>query len=193
MKNFKTLQISALCLLMGIFISSCGIMKTNDFTSQKYTNFKKGEATVSLNKEVKEKKNVELTNETTAIEEVSTPTTIAIVEQLPVIESSKPESKKEVLKDVKFNNFMDSEKAKVKRNNVVPFLAKRFFNNANTASVAHDDVELLLFVILAIILPPLCVFLARGMGTEFLLDLILTILFWVPGVVYALLIVFDVV
>lgn len=54
-----------------------------------------------------------------------------------------------------------------------------------------SEVELILLVILAILLPPLAVFLVKDFGTEFLISLILTLLFWLPGVIYALYIVFT--
>jgi uncharacterized membrane protein YqaE (UPF0057 family) len=41
-------------------------------------------------------------------------------------------------------------------------------------------------IIAAILLPPLGSFLARGIGPAFWLTLALTILFWVPGIVLAL-------
>jgi len=44
-------------------------------------------------------------------------------------------------------------------------------------------------VIAAILLPPLGVFLARGLGTQFWIDTVLTILFWVPGMIFALVLV----
>ena len=44
----------------------------------------------------------------------------------------------------------------------------------------------LLLVILAILLPPLAVFLVDGIGNLFWIDLILTILGWLPGVIFAL-------
>ena len=56
-----------------------------------------------------------------------------------------------------------------------------------------SDVNVILLVILAILLPPLAVGLHRGIGTEFWISLLLTILFWIPGVIYALLVVLDVV
>ncbi|QXQ06092.1 YqaE/Pmp3 family membrane protein [Sphingosinicellaceae bacterium] len=43
-----------------------------------------------------------------------------------------------------------------------------------------------LMVIAAILLPPLAVFLARGIGTDFWINVVLTILAWVPGVLHAL-------
>jgi uncharacterized membrane protein YqaE (UPF0057 family) len=57
---------------------------------------------------------------------------------------------------------------------------------------ADDDTVLL--AILAILLPPLAVYLKENaITTKFWISLILTLLFWIPGVVYALLVVFDVV
>jgi uncharacterized membrane protein YqaE (UPF0057 family) len=41
-------------------------------------------------------------------------------------------------------------------------------------------------VIAAILLPPLGIFLARGLGLEFWIGVALTILFWLPGILYAL-------
>lgn len=48
----------------------------------------------------------------------------------------------------------------------------------------------LLLVILAILLPPLAVYLHQGeINTKFWISLILTLLFWLPGVIYALIVV----
>lgn len=48
----------------------------------------------------------------------------------------------------------------------------------------------LLLVVLAIILPPLAVYLHEGViNSKFWLDLILTLLFFLPGVIYALIVV----
>lgn len=46
-------------------------------------------------------------------------------------------------------------------------------------------------IILAVLLPPLAVFLHDGIGTSFWISIILTLLFWIPGVIYALLVVTD--
>jgi len=43
----------------------------------------------------------------------------------------------------------------------------------------------LLTIILSILLPPLAVFLKYGIGSEFLISLVLTIIGWLPGVIYA--------
>ncbi|WP_430438156.1 YqaE/Pmp3 family membrane protein [Pontibacter chitinilyticus] len=46
-------------------------------------------------------------------------------------------------------------------------------------------------IILAVLLPPLAVFLHDGIGTSFWISIILTLLFWIPGIIYALLVVTD--
>ncbi|MBW7468994.1 YqaE/Pmp3 family membrane protein [Pontibacter aydingkolensis] len=46
-------------------------------------------------------------------------------------------------------------------------------------------------IILAILLPPLAVFLHDGIGTSFWINIILTLLFIIPGIIHALLVVTD--
>lgn len=41
-------------------------------------------------------------------------------------------------------------------------------------------------IIASILLPPLGIFLVRGLGLEFWIGTLLTILFWVPGILFAL-------
>ena len=48
----------------------------------------------------------------------------------------------------------------------------------------------LLLVILAILLPPLAVYLHQGeINSKFWISLLLTLLFWLPGVIYALIVI----
>ncbi|MGB5943736.1 MAG: YqaE/Pmp3 family membrane protein [Leeuwenhoekiella sp.] len=42
-----------------------------------------------------------------------------------------------------------------------------------------------LTIVLCLLLPPLAVFLKHGLGGAFLLNLLLTILGWLPGVIHA--------
>lgn len=54
------------------------------------------------------------------------------------------------------------------------------------APPAADEMTVLL-VILAILLPPLAVYLNNEeVGTPFIVNIILTLLFWIPGVIHAL-------
>jgi uncharacterized membrane protein YqaE (UPF0057 family) len=49
-----------------------------------------------------------------------------------------------------------------------------------------DEISTVLLVILAILLPPLAVYLVSGIGTDFWISLILTLLFILPGIIFAL-------
>jgi uncharacterized membrane protein YqaE (UPF0057 family) len=54
------------------------------------------------------------------------------------------------------------------------------------------DERVLLLLILSILLPPLAVYLHQGeINSKFWISLILTFIFWIPGVVYAMLLVLD--
>ena len=53
----------------------------------------------------------------------------------------------------------------------------------------REDVPFWLLIVLCILLPPLAVFLKFGIGTEFWISLIVTLIFWLPGVIYALIVV----
>lgn len=55
-----------------------------------------------------------------------------------------------------------------------------------------DDTEFILIIILCIVLPPLAVFLMYDLSPQFWLSLLLTILFWLPGVIYALILALDI-
>lgn len=60
---------------------------------------------------------------------------------------------------------------------------------AGTAA-AEPSTSTILLVILAILLPPLAVYLHEGtINGKFWLSLLLTLLFWLPGVIYALFVV----
>lgn len=52
--------------------------------------------------------------------------------------------------------------------------------------MADTDTQKLLLIIIAILLPPLAVGLKAGIGGAFILNLILTLIFWLPGVLHAL-------
>ncbi len=69
---------------------------------------------------------------------------------------------------------------------------RKFIEKKGNKTSRVDDHQLLL-IILAILLPPLAVFLKKGLDTLFWISLLLTILFWFPGVIFALLVVCDVI
>jgi uncharacterized membrane protein YqaE (UPF0057 family) len=55
-----------------------------------------------------------------------------------------------------------------------------------TSSVLTSSNSDICKIIFAIILPPLGVFLERGCGADFLINILLTILGWIPGVIHAM-------
>ncbi|TXF91298.1 YqaE/Pmp3 family membrane protein [Neolewinella aurantiaca] len=58
--------------------------------------------------------------------------------------------------------------------------------------VRDADTNTLLLVILAILLPPVAVLVHQGeLNTKFWIALILTLLFYLPGLIYALLVIFG--
>ena len=44
----------------------------------------------------------------------------------------------------------------------------------------------IVLIILAILLPPVAVFLQKGVGKDLLINIVLCLFFWVPGIVHAL-------
>ena len=71
---------------------------------------------------------------------------------------------------------------------------KKAIHEYKAAKKAHAEpsTNTLLLVILAILLPPLAVYLHEGTtNNKFWLSLILTLLFFIPGVIYALIVVLD--
>lgn len=67
-------------------------------------------------------------------------------------------------------------------------LAKEY--KAQKATASEPSTNTILLVILAILLPPLAVYLhENAINGKFWLSLLLTLLFWLPGVIYALIVV----
>ncbi|NTW34106.1 MAG: YqaE/Pmp3 family membrane protein [Bacteroidetes bacterium] len=64
--------------------------------------------------------------------------------------------------------------------------ANRVYSAKAVQSNVSGGTDQLLLCIIAIFIPPLAVFLNNGIGSEFWIDLILTLCFFVPGLIYAL-------
>lgn len=69
--------------------------------------------------------------------------------------------------------FTASEKREIRK-----FLTKQ--------APGQTDIPLWAYILIAILIPPLAVGLYEGIETPFWLCLVLTILFWIPGAIYAL-------
>ncbi len=44
----------------------------------------------------------------------------------------------------------------------------------------------IVLIIIAILLPPLAVFLKKGVGKDFIINIVLCLFFWLPGIIHAL-------
>lgn len=55
-------------------------------------------------------------------------------------------------------------------------------NSSHPKQTSSNDILLVLF---AVLLPPLGVLLSRGLGAQFVLNIILTVLGYIPGIVHA--------
>lgn len=71
--------------------------------------------------------------------------------------------------------------------------AKMMLKEYKAAKANEDaDTNTVLLAILAILLPPLAVYLhEKTINTKFWISLILSLLFWLPGVIYALIVVLS--
>lgn len=91
------------------------------------------------------------------------------------------------------NTFNDSETALVNEaletvnNPEVQFNSER----SNTGNGTQDEVMFILLVLLCLIIPPLAVYLITEDLKLTLISLVLTILFWIPGVIFAFYILFT--
>ena len=85
-----------------------------------------------------------------------------------------------------FNHL--SKKEKKTRIKEVKKQVKLFKNEKKENKSAN--VEMWVLILLSILLPPLAVYLHQGeINKKFWISIILTILFWIPGVIYAILLV----
>jgi uncharacterized membrane protein YqaE (UPF0057 family) len=83
-----------------------------------------------------------------------------------------------------------NKKEKKQRFKQVKKAIKEF--KASKAAGTEPSTNTLLLVLLALLLPPLAVYLHEGViNNKFWISLILTLLFWIPGVIYALIVVLS--
>ncbi|MEI6086474.1 MAG: YqaE/Pmp3 family membrane protein [Bacteroidota bacterium] len=113
---------------------------------------------------------------------------------VPVIESKKDSATAFVSKDdeAMVKNAVAAFKSLSKKERKTRIAdAKELMKNYRAEKAAGDaSSNTVLLAILAILLPPLAVYLHEdAINTKFWISLILTLLFWIPGVIYALIVV----
>ena len=119
-----------------------------------------------------------------ALTVIATPVFSATLPAHPATTDPAPAPVKAALNE--FNNL--SKKEKKERVKEVKKTIKQY--KADKRAGKQADTNTLLLVILAILLPPLAVYLHEGaINNRFWISLLLTLLFWIPGVIYALIII----
>ena len=115
---------------------------------------------------------------------------------IPVVDSKKDTSAAYVSKEdeVMVNNAVAAFKSLSKSEKKARIAdAKQLLKEykATKASGGEASTNTILLAILAILLPPLAVYLHENdFNAKFWISLLLTLLFWVPGVIYALIVIF---
>ena len=109
-----------------------------------------------------------------------------VVPPLAIVPASGPDSATVKAAIDEFKSLSKKErKARIKE---LRAALKAFKKDKKAGREASDNTVLL--VILAILLPPLAVYLHEGeVNNRFWISLLLTLLFWLPGIIYALIIV----
>lgn len=128
-----------------------------------------------------------LTNEITSISPALTASSASvtpiILNETVVTKNAAAESNEMVKEDAVSNNKSESVSAEKKYTRAEIKQAKKFFSKKAPGDV---DMPLWAYVIIAILLPPLAVGLFEGIHTPFWISILLTLLFWIPGVIYAI-------
>lgn len=190
----------------ALLVSSCNVI---DITKKRYSNGYHVSTSWGKNANEKsalptEKKTTEETNTTDiAVENNSTTEVVTPSEKVnepvssPVMSATKTtRTKRNTLNktsEVATNNTLFTQKSSKMNIAKIQLKEKKVLNSVAYDSTNADGVTLLLLFILAILLPPLAVFIKKRLGLAFWVSLILTLLFWVPGVIFAILVVFDVI
>jgi uncharacterized membrane protein YqaE (UPF0057 family) len=115
---------------------------------------------------------------------------------VPVVESKKDSASAYVSKDdeAMVKNAVAAFKSLSKKEKKARIAdAKELLKNYKAEKAAGDaSTNTLLLAILAILLPPLAVYLHEdAINSKFWISLLLTLLFWIPGVIYALIVIFG--
>ncbi|HEY1112088.1 MAG TPA: YqaE/Pmp3 family membrane protein [Chitinophagaceae bacterium] len=119
-----------------------------------------------------------------ALTVMATPVISATLPAHPATTDPAPSTVKAAVSE--FNNL--SKKEKKERVKEVKKAIKQ--HKADKRAGKQADTNTILLVILAILLPPLAVYLHEGaINNRFWISLLLTLLFWIPGVIYALIII----
>ena len=193
MKKQKFTLVIAVSIAICFILSSCGVIKNNDFSSRKYTHFKKGESTIVMNPIKSDKK---ISNEPITAKLIKTNSEIKNVENNnQVIEkttASNQQKTKNKTSNFRENNFFKSKvvrKEKVQR--ISNFMMKHLINKPSTASTErggrHSFLMLVIVVLLVLILLGMLGILSFIVGALLyilLIVLLVLLIMWLLGMMH---------
>mgnify|MGYP000312406607 CR=1 FL=1 len=113
--------------------------------------------------------------------------------QIKPVENNITNVEKTEIKTVKINSVETKEEVITADNFTIVKPTKAELKQIKQAlKSAPADGQRILEIILAIFLPPVAVLVHENdINVKFLISILLTLLFWFPGVIYALLVIFD--
>jgi uncharacterized membrane protein YqaE (UPF0057 family) len=202
-----------LLILSGLLLSSCGRLQNMSVTKRHYRSGYYVDFGSRNKDEPEIKKDKEINHEITGVtynrqEETSTQRDEHSIARGNVAASAEPKTNSSstvsLAKQVKkikavhekpINFIASNQNSKV----VKEFVASESFKNrvaylseaiaSHNSSSSASETPMWLLIVLCILLPPLAVFLKFGVVDKFWISILLTLLFWLPGVIYALIVV----
>lgn len=199
--KFRNLLQLVFVLIAGQLLFACSSAKYYEFAAHKqapYYDAKQKqtpatattEETESLTKLAMEAAEAEATEKAQApvLQASVEPKTISMPAKLAPVAPAKVET------GATTNSITEAEAAELVKEriaNMTKAEKKELKKDLKEALMQRGSRTSIVEIILAVLLPPLAVFLHDGIGTSFWISIILTLLFWIPGVIYALLVVTD--
>lgn len=200
-------RLSTLSLLVVILATSCqtssDLGSTSLIQKRRYTkgfNLNMKKPTVTKSDETHKEESVGVARAedemSTAAVKVDYPSTELKSEKENQSDLAAIELSESLMKDIKKK---DAENTEIPSANPTPLneaypltlenKSKSNLDYAAASSMAASGEATILVIILTILLPPLGVALVFGLGTEFWISLLLTLLFYLPGLIYSLIII----
>ena len=185
---FSNFKINILILFL-IVLSSCSQLRYTDYG--KPLDFLKSHRVGSKNIELDLNSAIEMNEDQELYPEKT------IVSSLANVEEFKSIKEQEKLK-VAVNNISSFQQNKISTSSGFRINQEKKINpllnsfeiieqhQGNKNDTNLDEVDDIILMILCVIIPPLAVFFAYDISNEFWIDLILTICFFLPGIIYAL-------
>lgn len=188
----KSIQLLSIVATTAL-IYSCSTNRETAFSKRKYYDFKHGNTEIALNNPSKKTTNYNTNRATPAIAPVGSLNVISEARaktpvKTPVVFAQQNKTTK-TRSSVINRNVVSENKTTVSQTNLL-IEKRKELKNVSTSN--NLKIEQIVLIILAILIPPVAVYLKEdSITSHFWIDLILCLLFWLPGIIFALLVVAD--